>query len=191
MHQADLVRLTALEEGTVALYEQQLAEMEALRIDHADRLATLEKADTLLRQQQTELDLLRPLAEANARHHQQAAELDLLRTACADRLATIEQSDFLLHQQQAELDLLRPDRENLLRLLAETNARHHQLAAELDLLRTACAERHAISKKSDALLHQQQAELQQLRAMPSPLHQEPPPPADEPNSNQRQRGQSA
>jgi hypothetical protein len=115
MHQADLVRLTALEEGTVALYEQQLAEMEALRIDHADRLATLEKADTLLRQQQT----------------------------------------------------------------------------ELDLLRTACAERHAISKKSDALLHQQQAELQQLRAMPSPLHQEPPPPADEPNSNQRQRGQSA
>ncbi|MFO0364807.1 MAG: hypothetical protein ACK55F_09020, partial [Acidobacteriota bacterium] len=180
MHQADLVRLTALEEGTVALYEQQLAEMEALRIDHADRLATLEKADTLLRQQQTELDLLRPLAEANARHHQQAAGLDLLRTACADRLATIEQSDFLLHQQQAELDLLR--------LLAETNARHHQLAAELDLLRTACADRLAISKKSDALLHQQQAELQQLRAMPSPLHQEPPPPADEPNSNQRQRG---
>ena len=141
-HQADLVRLTALE-GTVALYEQQLAEMESLRIDHANRLATIEKADSLL------------------------------------------------HQQQAELDLLRPDRETLLRLLAEADARYHQQAAELDLFRTACADRLALIEKSDALLHQQQAELEQLRAIPSPLHQEPPPPATELNPNQRQRGQSA
>ncbi len=54
-HQADLVRLTRLD-GTVALHEQQLAEMESLRIGHANRLVIIERSDALLQQQQAELE---------------------------------------------------------------------------------------------------------------------------------------
>ncbi|MFN7647696.1 MAG: hypothetical protein ACK5UT_09285 [Acidobacteriota bacterium] len=92
---------------------------------------------------------------------------------------------------QEEVDMHQADLVRLTALEEGTVALYEQQLAEMEDLRTACADRLATLEKSDALLHQQQAELQQLRAMPSPLHQEPPPPADEPNSNQRQRGQSA
>ena len=117
----------------------------------------------------------------------QAKEITVLREAAENRLHDL-QKIYRFHQET--VDRHQADLVRLTRLYG-TVALHEQQLAEMESLRSGHANRLVIIERSDALLHQQQAELEQLRAFPSPLHQEPPPPATEPNSNQHQRGQSA